>query len=112
MTKKQKINKGEIINFSGGWGSGIGFLKIKDDKTGKIQSIPCKNYTTVRSLESCFGDVILGGHCANGEGYKGKVIYWTWDEFGLILGGFLPEDSEDGILIEGKYQAQFKDRKV
>jgi hypothetical protein len=105
---KQEIYKGEIVNFSGSWGSGLGYLKIKDDRTGKEQSIPCENSQTVRSLESCFGNVISEGHCANGEGYKGKVIYWAWDDMGLVLGGFYPEEGEESYAYEEKYQSQFK----
>jgi len=86
------MNKGTIVQFRGSWGSGIGFLDIKDSETGEVQSIPCENSPTVRALEACFGNVITEGHTANGRGYIGKEIYWDYDELGMILEGFTPVD--------------------
>lgn len=107
----QEIYKGEIVRFSGSWGSGVGFLAIKDEKSGKVKSIPCENTTTVRGLENCFGNVISEGHCANGTGYVGKTIYYGWDDMGLLLGWFYPAEGDDGFVLEGKYKAQFKGQK-
>ena len=84
------MNKGIIKGFSGSWGSGLGFLLIEDCKTKQTEQIPCENASTVRALESCFGDTITDGHTANGSGFKNKKIYWDWDEIGLVLGGFTP----------------------
>lgn len=88
------MNKGTIIQFRGSWSSGMGFLVIKDSKTGEVQSIPCDNAPTVRALEACFGDTITEGHTANGKGYIGKEIYWDYDEMGLMLEGFTPVDEQ------------------
>lgn len=114
---EQEIYKGTIVNFKGSWGSGIGYLGIRDDKTGQTSSIPCENTSTVRGLENCFGGVITEGHCANGSGYVGKTIYWGWDDMGLLMGWFYPEEAEyleeenTSYELEEKYQAQFKGRK-
>jgi len=47
-----------------------------------------------RAPEAAFGNVITDGHPANGDGYKGREVYWSLDEFGLVLAGFTPV--EDG----------------
>ena len=87
-----KIYRGKILNFQGSWASGIANLIIRDLDTNKLLAVPCDNSPTIRALEACFGNVITEGHTANGQGYKGKEIFWTYDEFGLIFGGFIPVD--------------------
>lgn len=85
-----KIHRGTLIQFSGTWGSGLGFLTIQDDDLGRV-SVPCDNGCTVRALEGAFGNTIGGGHSVKrNAGYKGKRVYWSYDEFGLTLGGFTP----------------------
>jgi len=84
------MRRGIIRKFQGSWGSGIGYLLIEDSKTHKVESIPCDNAPTVRALERAFGNIITEGHTANGAGYKGKEIYWEYDNFGLVLAGFTP----------------------
>ena len=84
------IRKGKLIRFSGSWGSGLGTLEIEDSVTGVHQCVPCDNGTTVRALEAAFGNVITPGHTANGNGYRGQEVYWSYDELGLVLGGFTP----------------------
>ena len=85
-----KIRKGKLIRFSGSWGSGLGTLEIEDSVTGVRQCVPCDNGATVRALEAAFGNVITPGHTANGGTYKGREVYWSYDELGLTLGGFTP----------------------
>lgn len=101
------VFKGKILNFGGSWGSGLGFLLIKDSKTGAVESVPCDNACTVRALESAFGNVITTGHTANGNGYKGQEIYWSYDEMGLVLGAFTPVAEAPAELI-----AMYKNQKV
>ena len=85
-----EIRKGRLIQFQGSWQSGLGSLEIEDSETGAHELVPCDNGATVRALEDAFGDVITEGHTANGDGYKGQEVYWSLDEFGLVLGGFTP----------------------
>jgi len=89
-----EIRKGRLIEFRGSWGSGLGILEIEDSETGECEPVPCDNGATVRALEAAFGNVITDGHTANGGGYKGREVYWSLDEFGLVLEGFTPV--EDG----------------
>jgi len=84
--------KGRLIQFHGSWGSGLATLEIEDVETGVNELVPCDNGATVRALETAFGDVITEGHTANGDGYKGREVYWSLDELGLVLEGFTPVD--------------------
>jgi len=85
-----EIKKGKLIQFHGSWGSGLATLEIEDSETGARELVPCDNGTTVRALEAAFGSVITPGHTANGDGYKGQEVYWSYDELGLVLAGFTP----------------------
>jgi len=89
-----EIRKGRLIEFRGSWGSGLGTLEIEDSETDAHEHVPCDNGATVRALEAAFGNVITNGHTANGDGYKGREVYWSYDELGLVLEGFTPV--EDG----------------
>ncbi len=89
-----ELRKGRLIQFGGSWGSGLGTLEIEDSETGERELVPCDNGATVRALEAAFGNVITPAHTANGNGYKGQEVYWSLDEFGLVLAGFTPV--EDG----------------
>lgn len=94
-----EIMKGKLLQFRGTWGSGIGCLVIEDSETGDVEVIPCDNAPTVRALDACFGNVITAGHTARGIGYKGKEVYWSYDEMGLILAGFTPvEDASEELI--------------
>ena len=89
-----EIRKGRLIQFGGSWGSGLGTLEIEDSETGEREHVPCDNGATVRALEAAFGNVITPAHTANGSGYKGREVYWSLDELGLVLAGFtLVEDA-------------------
>jgi len=90
-----EVRKGKLVQFRGSWGSGLGTLEIEDSQTGERESVPCDNGATVRALEAAFGNVITPVHTANGNGYKGREVYWSLDEFGLVLAGFSPV--EDGL---------------
>jgi len=93
-----EIRKGKLIQFRGSWGSGLGTLEIEDSETGAHELIPCDNGATVRALEAAFGDVITEAHTANGDGYKGREVYWSLDEFGLVLEGFTPVEDAPPVL--------------
>lgn len=85
-----KIYKGTIRGFRGSWGSGLGYLIIDDDERGRV-SVPCDNAPTVRALEGCFGNVISKAHTVNPRGgHVGKKVYYSLDDFGIILEGFSP----------------------
>ena len=93
-----EVRKGRLIQFHGSWGSGLGTLEIEDSETGAHELIPCDNGATVRALEAAFGDVITEGHTADGGGYKGHEVYWSLDEFGLVLEGFTPVEDAPPVL--------------
>jgi len=95
-----EIRKGKLIQFYGSWGSGLGYLEIEDSETGEHEHVPCDNGVTVRVLEGAFGDTITEGHTANGNGYKGRGVYWSYDEFGLVLGGFTPVEDASPELVD------------
>ena len=95
-----EIRKGKLIQFRGSWGSGLAVLEIEDSETGAHELVPCDNGATVRALEAAFGDVITQGHTANGDGYKGQEVYWSYDELGLVLEGFTPV-AEAPLILAG-----------
>ncbi len=94
-----EIRKGRLIQFSGSWGSGLGRLEIEDSETGVHEFVPCDNGATVRALEGAFGNVITDEHTANGSGYKDQEVYWSLDEFGLVLEGFTPVEEASPELV-------------
>ena len=113
-TKKEKkqinqdsfvIKKGEIMDFQGSWGSGIATMVIKRED-GKIERVPCENTQTTRALDSAYGG-IEAGHSFNVKNIKGKEIYYSMDDMGLVMGGFMPVEQADQEL-ETKYLKQFK----
>ncbi|MBA7465024.1 hypothetical protein ES707_00185 [subsurface metagenome] len=93
-----EIRKGKLVQFGGSWGSGLGTLEIEDSETGERELVPCDNGATVRALEAAFGNVITPAHTANGDGYKGREVYWSLDEFGLVLAGFTPVEDGSPVL--------------
>ena len=93
------IRKGKLIQFGGSWGSGLGILEIEDSETGVRERVPCDNGATVRALEAAFGDVITPAHTASGDGYKGREVYWSLDEFGLVLEAFTPVEDASPELV-------------
>ena len=99
------VRKGFLVQFHGSYGSGLGFMTIRDSETGSQDSVPCDNGATVRALEGCFGDVITPGHTASGAGYKEQEVYWSLDEMGMMLQAFTPVDEASDELIEA-YEAE------
>ena len=95
-----EIRKGRLIQFHGSWGSGLGTLEIEDSEIGEHEHVHCDNGATVRALEAAFGNVITPGHTASGNGYKGREVYWSYDEFGLILAGFTPVEDASPELVD------------
>ena len=95
-----ELRKGRLIQFWGSWGSGLGTLEIEDSETGECEPVPCDNGATVRALEAAFGNVITDGHTANGDGYKGREVYWSLDELGLVLEGFTPVEDGSPVLTD------------
>ena len=95
-----EYRKGRLIQFGGSWGSGLATLEIEDSETGVHELVPCDNGATVRALESAFGDVITEAHTANGDGYKGREVYWSLDEFGLVLEAFTPVEDASPELVD------------
>ena len=79
-----EIRRGILVEFQGTQESGVGYLLIRDSKTGIIESVPCENAPTVRALEACFGNTITEGHTAEGVGYKGREVFWTCDWLGVL----------------------------
>lgn len=95
----EKIEKGKIVEFRGSWMSGLATLVLRDD-AGSLVEVPCENAATVRAFDACFGDVIADGHSVNQDAIKDKEIYWSYDGFGLVLGGFTPVDDASIELVE------------
>lgn len=94
------IQKGKLIQFIGNFGSGLGFLSI--EVKGLVNQYSCDNSTTVRNLESAFGNTIKEGHTADGNGYKDQEVYFSVDDFGMLV-WFCPVD-EAGQEIIDKYK--------
>jgi hypothetical protein len=95
------IHKGRIKGFNGSWNSGLAFLTIEDSDTGLIETVPCDNGPVVRALEGAFGEVISPGHSVNLHGgHIDQEIFWSYDEFGLTLGGFTKVEDAHPAVIE------------
>jgi len=93
------VKKGVIRGFSGSWHSGIASLTVEHED-GTVVDIPCDNAYTVRALDAAFGDVITAGHSVNQESIVGEEIYYSYDEMGLLLGGFTPASEASPELLE------------
>jgi benzoyl-CoA reductase/2-hydroxyglutaryl-CoA dehydratase subunit BcrC/BadD/HgdB len=81
-----EVHRGVIEEFRGSWMSGLATLVISGEP------VPCENAPTVRALEAAFGNVIAPGHTVNQEAIRGKEIYWSYDDMGLVLESFTPVD--------------------
>jgi hypothetical protein len=92
-----EIRKGTIMGFSGSWGSGLGYLTIKTDK-GSVINVAVENAPTVRSLEDAFGNVIAEGHTVNEKAIKGKEIFYSVADWG-VMEGFTPAEEATPELI-------------
>ena len=102
--------KGILKQFSGSYGSGLGTLSIEVD--GTIQDFHCDNGTTVRSLESAFGNVITEGHTADGDGYKEQEVFFSADFVGMIEGFTPVEDVSQEIIDKFENQGDDKDENI
>lgn len=100
-----ECRKGKILDFVGSWQSGIAQLVIEDSDTGGVDFVPCENTATVRALEAAFEDVITPGHTADGKGYKGQEVFWSMDEYGVLLLGFTPVAMADEEMVQA-YEAE------
>lgn len=87
------MQKGTILDFTGSWSSGVAMLTIKIDD-GTELSIPCENSQTVRALDACFGGVIVPGHSVGVDAIRGKEIYFSLDDFGMLK-GFSPIEPDE-----------------
>jgi hypothetical protein len=95
-----EIRHGKILEFRGSWMSGLAYLVIEDTDFGVV-SVPCDNGTTVRSLEAAFGNTIGDGHTVEQNGgFVGQYIYYSMDEFGLVMAAFTPESEASLELVE------------
>ena len=99
----EEIKKGKIVGFQGSWGSGLAQLVVKRP-SGEIDYVNCDNASTVRALENAFGNVIAEGHMIDNNAIKGKEIYYSVGDFG-ILEGFTPIE-EASPELERKYLRQ------
>ena len=97
-----EVNRGVIEAFQGSWGSGLGFLVISG------VPVPCENGSTVRALEACFGNVIGDAHSVDNEngGHVGQEIFYSMDDFGMVLAAFTPVDEAPEALIEAWENSQ------
>lgn len=86
LVKKGKMNRGVIQAMHGSWGSGLATMMI----SGRM--VPCDNGPTVRALEGAFGDIIQEGHTFSVKSIIGKEIYYSLEDFGLVLESFTPVD--------------------
>lgn len=99
-----EIMRGTIRGIQGSWGSGLATLILDNAQ------VHCENAATVRAMEAAFGNVIGQGHTINNEtgGHVGREIYYSLDEFGLILAAFTPVEEASDELIEA-YEKQFEE---
>jgi hypothetical protein len=89
---------GKVVCLQGQWGSGLATLIVLNELDVMV-SVPCENAATVRAFEVCYGDVIKEGHTFDGRLLAGKEIVYSYDEFGLVLGGFTPLENWDEVLV-------------
>ena len=87
------LQKGTILGMSGSWGSGIATLSLQVSDGMKI-NVLCENGQTVRALNACFGNVISPGHRINMDAIRGKEIYFSIDDMGM-LEGFSPVEADE-----------------
>jgi hypothetical protein len=93
-----EIYKDTISGLSGHPMSGLWLLQFESGRSVHIES----GYG-VRQLASCFGATEGSGDLL--DKIVGKVVYWSYDEMGLVLGGFTPVDEAGEELIE-LYESQ------
>ena len=87
------MKRGTIIGLEGSWGSGIATLFVENNE-GDTIPLYCENSPTIRALDNAFGGVITSGHRVNVEAIKGKIIYYSEDDLGMLQ-GFTTEECYD-----------------
>lgn len=104
------MQKGQIMDFQGSWGSGIATLVIKKED-GTIDMVTCDNGPTVRALESAFGNIISAGHTADIKNAKGQWIFYDYTDWGT-LAGFVPvSQANEEVLEDYERQKAERDKK-
>jgi len=108
-----EVKKGKIVGFQGSWMSGIATLVVKNLDTGTVEYVRCENAPTVRALDSAFGNVIVEGHMVDNKALKGKEIFYSLGDFGL-LEAFTPvkDASPELLKVYEKGRAKRKLKKV
>lgn len=94
-----EINLGTIKHISLSWNSGLGHMVLESDDHC-AHTVPFDNGPTCRALMSAYPDCAGEGHTINTSALIGKRLYWSWDDFGLCLGGFTPEEEANPALID------------
>jgi hypothetical protein len=79
------MKRGKIIGLEGSWGSGIATLYV-EDSNGDTIPLYCENSPTIKALDNAFGGVIAPGHRVNVDAIKGKIIYYSEDNMGMLEG--------------------------
>lgn len=79
-----KVKRSTIEYFASTWSSGLATLAFQ---SGEL--VHCDSGRTGRSLGNAF-DAFASGHCIDSDILNGKEIVWWMDDFGLVLGGFVP----------------------
>ena len=87
------MKRGKIIGLEGSCGSGIATLYV-ENSNGDTIPLYCENSPTIRALDNAFGGVITPGHRVNVDAIKGKIIYYSEDNMGM-LEEFTTEEEED-----------------
>lgn len=94
------MHKGSLVTFQGSWGSGLGFLHIRDAEDGKVRAVPCDNGSTVRALDAAFPGTIAAGHVVDTRAFAKREVYWDYDDLGLTLGWFVPVEDAPAEVEE------------
>ena len=100
----EKIEKGKIVSFATVKKSGLSTLILEDPKGNKVV-VPCEHPATARAFDACYGGVLRKDGTADQTNLIGKVLYWSFEETGLVLGAFTPEDEAGDVLLR-EYELQ------
>jgi hypothetical protein len=77
------VYRNTILGFSGSWGSGLATLIFEEGL-----QVPADNGPLGRALIGAF-DAASPGHSIDNRKIAGQEIVWFYDDFGLILAGFI-----------------------
>jgi hypothetical protein len=96
-SNKMEVYKGIIQGFSGTWNSGLAMLFVEKED-GEFERLLCDNAPTVRAIDAAFPGFIRGNHSVDNNAIKGKEIFYSCDDMGM-LESFTPveEASEEFI---------------